>query len=309
MDRKLLQFLTVAEMGNVSLAAEAMNVSQPTVSANLKRLEEDYGVALLSRSSRGVVLTEFGSILFEHARGMDRLNKHAAAEIHDLKSRKRPSVRFGCGHVWWPSIGKRAVEQAQADNDDVSWHVEICSSLEGIRGLLSGDLGVFLGTKVRQLSPGIALEFEPLFVTSDRFFAHIDHPLHGGPVQLDALKQYPRLDVAPYAASHFGIAEQDHDRLGKVWEGFRPAQFSANALATGLDLMQSGQAWLYYSAEAEPMMRDHDVRPLQVEGFAPIETEIGLYRLPEKRLTPQLGHFIDQLRRTAAEFRDGDVRK
>ena len=42
-----------------SLAAEALNVSQPTVSVNIRKLEDAHGVALFQRSSRGVVLTDY----------------------------------------------------------------------------------------------------------------------------------------------------------------------------------------------------------------------------------------------------------
>lgn len=73
MDRKLLQFLAVAELGNISLASDRLNVSQSTVSTNLKQLEQDHGVALFHRSSRGVMLTKEGDILYEHVRVMARL--------------------------------------------------------------------------------------------------------------------------------------------------------------------------------------------------------------------------------------------
>jgi DNA-binding transcriptional LysR family regulator len=107
----LRQFLAVAETGNVSLAAEAMNVSQPTVSVNLRKLEEAHGVALFRRSSRGVVLTDYGRILYEHARVMARLDAHAAAEIQARKLLDRPSLKIGCGHAWWPLFVRQTVRR------------------------------------------------------------------------------------------------------------------------------------------------------------------------------------------------------
>ena len=41
MDKRLRQFLAVAETGNVSVAAELLHVTQPTISVNLNKLEED----------------------------------------------------------------------------------------------------------------------------------------------------------------------------------------------------------------------------------------------------------------------------
>ena len=62
MDRRLKQFLAVAETGNVSVAADLLHVTQPTVSVNLHKLEEEHGVKLFDRSSRGMTLTDFGDI-------------------------------------------------------------------------------------------------------------------------------------------------------------------------------------------------------------------------------------------------------
>ncbi|PWJ20560.1 helix-turn-helix domain-containing protein [Jannaschia seohaensis] len=50
MDRSFRQVLAVAETGNASRAAEAMNLSQPPVSVKIRKLEEAHGVVLFQRS-------------------------------------------------------------------------------------------------------------------------------------------------------------------------------------------------------------------------------------------------------------------
>ena len=300
MDRKLRQFLAVAETGNVSQAAETLNVSQPTVSVNLKRLEETYGVPLMTRSSRGVVLTEFGKVLYEHARGMERLSNHAAAEIRDLKDSARPKLRVACGFVWWELFMRRAIDDIRARAPEISVHVDICSSLEGIRGLLSGDVTFFVGTRVKRVSDGITLAFEKLFDTSDRFFAAKDHPLAGRPIRLDDLRAYPRLDVAPFGSSHLGIAERDHDRLKAVWDGFRTAQLSANSMTVGVSLLQDSDAWLYYTAEAGAHLEQHGIRALDVMQRPDIRTDIGIYSIPDAALSPLHLDTLDLIRDHAA---------
>ncbi len=98
MDRRLRQFLAVAETGNVSAAAESLHVSQPTVSVNMRRLEEEHGVQFFKRSSRGVQLTDFGKVLYEHVKVMARLDDHAAAEIRILKASRQKAVKRKSRH-------------------------------------------------------------------------------------------------------------------------------------------------------------------------------------------------------------------
>jgi len=69
MDLKQLKyFVQISESGNLSRAAEVLRVAQPSLSQQMKGLEEELGVDLLHRHARGVTLTEFGSQLYDHAR-------------------------------------------------------------------------------------------------------------------------------------------------------------------------------------------------------------------------------------------------
>ena len=73
MDKLLIQFLAVAEAGSISGAATALFVTQPTLTINMRKLEETMGVPLLTRSSRGVELTPYGETLYQNASLMRRL--------------------------------------------------------------------------------------------------------------------------------------------------------------------------------------------------------------------------------------------
>lgn len=64
---QLRQFKAIAELGTMTQAAHELHVSQPTLSAMLKKLERELGLALFLREKNRLVLTEAGQILLKHA--------------------------------------------------------------------------------------------------------------------------------------------------------------------------------------------------------------------------------------------------
>src|SRR3974390_2819720 len=67
--RHLRYFVAVADAGTFTHAAERMYVAQPTLSQQIRRLEEMVGAPLLQRRREGVRLTPAGSVLLGESRG------------------------------------------------------------------------------------------------------------------------------------------------------------------------------------------------------------------------------------------------
>lgn len=85
-------FYTVANTGNISKAAKELYISQPAISKSVQKLEESVGCRLFSRSSRGVVLTAEGKLLYDHV--------SAAFETLTLGEEKlKRSIELGIGHL------------------------------------------------------------------------------------------------------------------------------------------------------------------------------------------------------------------
>lgn len=85
-------FYTVAQCKNISKAAAKLFISQPAVSNSIKKLEGNLGCQLFLRSSRGVALTEEGSLLYEHVK--------TAIDTLTLGEKKvRHAAGLGVGHL------------------------------------------------------------------------------------------------------------------------------------------------------------------------------------------------------------------
>jgi DNA-binding transcriptional LysR family regulator len=84
LDLDLLRtFVTVAETGSLTRAGERLLISQPTVSLQLKRLEDGLGRRLMERSARGIALTADGETLLSYARRILGLAEEALGRISE----------------------------------------------------------------------------------------------------------------------------------------------------------------------------------------------------------------------------------
>lgn len=293
MDRRLKQFLAVAEAGSVSSAAEVLRVSQPTISVNLRRLEAEHGVSLFTRNSRGMVLTSFGKVLYEHARAMNRLEAHATREMQMMKAGQRPTLSLGCGFTWWNRLLRGCLRDLTRARPEAAVQVDICSSLDGLRSLLSGDIQFFFGTRVTRVSDGIVVDFEHLFSVEDAVFVRRGHPLAGASVPEAALSRYPRLDVAPFVKSHFGIAETAPHGLGTQTS---PARYASNSMTAGIAMLHDSDAYLLYPEQSESFLAEQGIVRLALSDAVPEPTGIGIYTLPEAEPTDLALEMLERVR-------------
>jgi LysR family nitrogen assimilation transcriptional regulator len=87
MDLKQLEYFRhVAELGSFTRAASFLSVVQPALSRQVRQLETELGQNLFERNGRGVVLTEAGTRLLEHARGILTQVGRARQELEDQRN-------------------------------------------------------------------------------------------------------------------------------------------------------------------------------------------------------------------------------
>lgn len=99
--RELEYLVALAKYRHFGRAAEACLISQPTLSAQLKKLETELGVQLVERDSRGVILTEFGVKAAERARRILLEVQHLKDAAQESRNPETGAVRLGL----FPTLG------------------------------------------------------------------------------------------------------------------------------------------------------------------------------------------------------------
>ena len=108
--RHLQYFAKVVQHGSIKRAAEQLDVSQPTVSAAVRKLETEFGATLLDRRREGSVPTVYGRYLYDTATTMKNVVQTAHDRIASLQDPSRGTLRVGTG----PSVSTEHVAVALA---------------------------------------------------------------------------------------------------------------------------------------------------------------------------------------------------
>lgn len=93
--RDLRSIIGIAETGSLSAAARKLNLTQPALSASLRRLEDELGVKLVTRHSRGSVLSEEGKYVLERAYSICNDVADLASVVENLAIEPSGKVHLG----------------------------------------------------------------------------------------------------------------------------------------------------------------------------------------------------------------------
>jgi LysR family nitrogen assimilation transcriptional regulator len=93
--RQLKYFACVVDAGNMTRAAEQLHVAQTALGMQMRQLEEDLGIALLVRHSRGVEPTKAGKLLYARALDILKLVEEARQEVSAAEGEDSEAIRFG----------------------------------------------------------------------------------------------------------------------------------------------------------------------------------------------------------------------
>lgn len=143
----LKKFLAVADLQNISKAADALHMSQPPLSKQLHTLEWELGVKLLNRTSKKTTLTDEGMLLQKRAKEIIDLVEKTQTELQNEKQNITGDIYIGAGESFAMTHIARLARELQLIYPKLHYHV---TSGDGVmirqmldKGLI--DFALFIG--------------------------------------------------------------------------------------------------------------------------------------------------------------------
>jgi LysR family transcriptional regulator of abg operon len=299
-DKLLNQFLAVAEAGTISAAATALFVTQPTLTFNMRKLEEQMGVPLLTRSSRGVELTPYGETLYQNGRLMRRLYDNTLKAIETQRGRTEQGLSIGTGYSWWTLFIRDMVLDYSKSFPNARIHVSLGNQLRCMDQLLSGDISLFVAHEIEGLNRSTGARFIPLTRVGQGYFVRTGHRLLQAPRTIAEVEAYPAVTSS--------LPETRHQRFFETWSRSTASSmpfdqgkyvFASNSLAACLDYVQRSDAVIRHTEVMEAEFARRGIERVEVTDETSIDT-IGVYVLDEMAGEPRVAELVDWLRRAAA---------
>ena len=143
--RRLHYFITIADLGSLGRAAQALHIAQPALSRQLRLLEEAVGTALMERNARGMTLTSAGHSYYESARKL--LDDSVAACARAVRAARGEvghlSLGFSEIYAWHEAV-LRALQTYRRESPEVTFTIEAMLSGAVTRRVLEGHLDMAL---------------------------------------------------------------------------------------------------------------------------------------------------------------------
>ncbi len=167
--RQLQYFARIVETGNITRAAEQLFVAQPALGSQIRQLEEEIGVALLIRHSRGVSPTRAGQVLYERACEILRLVDETERQVAAAGRLELEGIVLGLTNGFSNLVGRDLVQQSRRDLPAVNLSLVEERSVVLVDALERHEIDIALAYEVHE-RPGVLrvplVEEELLFVSA-----------------------------------------------------------------------------------------------------------------------------------------------
>jgi len=186
---RLMIFCKVIDLQSFTKAAEAVSLTQPTVSEHIRVLEESLGEKLVDRLGREVLPTPAGKVLYRYAREMVQLRDKAMQAIGQFKGNLSGALYVGASTIPGTYILPRLIGTFKASYPSIQITLKIGGSGEVVRKILDGEVEFgIIGARLDEKR----IMLEEIYSDELVLAVHKGHPWEGREsVQLDELAGMP----------------------------------------------------------------------------------------------------------------------
>ncbi|MBB3428283.1 LysR family cyn operon transcriptional activator [Rhizobium sp. BK312] len=172
--RQVRYFLAVAEHESFTRAADALHVSQPALSQQVRLMEESLGVQLFDRSGRTTRLTDSGEVYLQYVRRASQEFREAKRAIHDVNDLSRGALRVAVTPTFTTYLVGPLVEAFYSRYPNISVNVREISQEHMEELLLSDEIDVAIAFAG---APAPDIDTDPLLVETLALVVSAGHPL------------------------------------------------------------------------------------------------------------------------------------
>ena len=212
--KQLYYITTAADTGNITEAAKRLYISQPSLTAAIHDIEEEYGITVFLRSNKGITLTPDGEEFLGYAR---QILEQTWLLDERYKGKGSGKLRFCVSSQHYSFVVEAFVKLLkQTGSSRYEFHMRETQTWEIIEDVahLRSEIGVlylnrYNETVIRKTLRDNDLEFTPLFRAFPHVFIGKDNPLAAKEeLTLEDLKPYPRLSYEQGSHNAFYFSEE-----------------------------------------------------------------------------------------------------
>ncbi len=288
-NQNLKAFITVAELGSFSEAADSLYLTQSAISKRIALLEQQIGKRLFDRIARQVSLTEAGNELLPRARRILQEYENALQAINDLSGEASGTLRLAISHHLGLHRLPPILKQFAQQYPNVTLDIEFMDSEKAYEQVLHGDSELAVITLA--LDSHHNIDSKKIWNDPLRFICAQDHPL--AELKKPALK-----DLAEYPIILPGLNTYTGRIIQNLFqkEGIPlKAPMSTNYLETISTMVEIGLGW---SVLPETLIRDLNVMPFEKVS---IERDLGYIHHKKRTLSNAAIGFLELID-AAADF-------
>ncbi|WP_376870776.1 LysR family transcriptional regulator [Albirhodobacter sp. R86504] len=162
--RFLREFLTVADEGSIRRAAERLNIAPSAVSRKLAEAEARLGVTLVERSAQGILLTDAGRLLREHALHQRDEQTFLLDQLGKYSESGGQPVQIAVGEGFAADLMQNGLAPLVRAHPQLRFRTEIAGTAEIQRRVIEGeaDLGIAYNPVPTEATRSLAIARQPL---------------------------------------------------------------------------------------------------------------------------------------------------
>lgn len=300
--RQLHYFRSVVDHGSFTHAAEALNMTQPSLSLSIRKLEKELDVDLLSRGRAGVKTTEAGDYLYKVAAKMATLLAEADTQIRDIAHGRSGSITLCSAPEFNWDLMPEILQRMSEQTPDVRIFLEDPNPTSTLARVLDGsiDIGLIPSTDPTAFAHRYQDDLHvhvaatlPLIIGLPNRLRHLSDP-----VSLEDLNDETWI-LPPRNPQFIGLPEL----LDRVWAknpGAIPTQFQEIAtLQTALPLVSGGVGVSLLPTSARNFTTEN-INYREIEGNIPPMHAVLIYR-KDKELSPAANLLVDTILEVGSE--------